>query len=298
MTIWTSSRRSQHSAPRRSSASPVCRPSGRRQRGSPAGRYAAAQSAQRPAGVRPLQIAVRYRAGRRGGAGRRGLVRRVPARDGGTLLAIGDVVGHDTGLLPRWARSGTCCAASPTHRRTPAAVSPSSTARSRSGPGSRHRGARPGGPPGPDEDTGAPTLQLRWSNAGHPPPLLINPDGTAELLAASRSCCSGWHPRPVRGDHTSRHPAGCHGAALHRRAGRASGWDRGGRPRLAGRGLRGSVAYRSGTSATSCLVRSRARPRTTSPCSPFEPARGAASRGDRGGGAPVPPRPGAAAGVA
>lgn len=34
--------------------------------------------------------------------------------------------------------------------------------------------------PAPDRQDG--TRLLRWSNAGHPPPLLVHPDGTAERL--------------------------------------------------------------------------------------------------------------------
>ncbi len=37
---------------------------------------------------------------------------------------------------------------------------------------------------------------LRWSNAGHPPPLLIHPAGDVEILTRPTSCsASGWtHP--------------------------------------------------------------------------------------------------------
>jgi serine phosphatase RsbU (regulator of sigma subunit) len=50
--------------------------------------------------------------------------------------------------------------------------------------------------------------QVRWSNAGHPPPLLVRPDGTAELLLTSPELLLGvWHGGP-RTDHTTSLPTG------------------------------------------------------------------------------------------
>lgn len=42
---------------------------------------------------------------------------------------------------------------------------------------------------------------LRWSNAGHPPPLLVRPDGTAEVLERPADLLLGLLPRYVRHDH-------------------------------------------------------------------------------------------------
>ncbi|WP_432522635.1 SpoIIE family protein phosphatase [Kineococcus sp. SYSU DK006] len=42
---------------------------------------------------------------------------------------------------------------------------------------------------------------LRWSNAGHPPPLLLHPDGTAELLTSSPELMLGILTDGVRSDH-------------------------------------------------------------------------------------------------
>ncbi|MFI0835662.1 SpoIIE family protein phosphatase [Streptomyces sp. NPDC021140] len=36
--------------------------------------------------------------------------------------------------------------------------------------------------------------QLRWSSAGHPPPLLLLPDGGSATWTANRGSLSGWHP--------------------------------------------------------------------------------------------------------
>ena len=96
MTTWTSSRRSQHSAPRRSSASPACRPSGRRQRGSGCWprRCSAVCSATRRSPT-DLQIAVRYQPAAEEAQVGGDWYDAFRVRDGGTLLAIGDVAGHD-----------------------------------------------------------------------------------------------------------------------------------------------------------------------------------------------------------
>jgi serine phosphatase RsbU (regulator of sigma subunit) len=52
-------------------------------------------------------------------------------------------------------------------------------------------------PPGAPERPG----QLRWSNAGHPPPLLVEPDGTARLLDRPSDLLLGVAPDADRHDH-------------------------------------------------------------------------------------------------
>ncbi|SDS47239.1 PP2C family protein-serine/threonine phosphatase [Actinoplanes derwentensis] len=44
---------------------------------------------------------------------------------------------------------------------------------------------------------------LRWSNAGHPPPALLRPDGSAELLAGPPARLLGVRQPPERDDHTA-----------------------------------------------------------------------------------------------
>ncbi|MGY1814081.1 SpoIIE family protein phosphatase [Blastococcus sp. SYSU D00820] len=50
--------------------------------------------------------------------------------------------------------------------------------------------------------------ELRWSNAGHPPPLLLAPDGTAELLWRPRELLLGVDAETGRSDHTQPLPVG------------------------------------------------------------------------------------------
>ncbi|MFI7545392.1 PP2C family protein-serine/threonine phosphatase [Actinoplanes sp. NPDC049599] len=46
------------------------------------------------------------------------------------------------------------------------------------------------------------TRRLRWSNAGHPPPVLIAPDGTVRLLETRAETLLGTRGRVARTDHT------------------------------------------------------------------------------------------------
>ena len=52
------------------------------------------------------------------------------------------------------------------------------------------------------EHRAAGTRLLRWSNAGHPPPLLITPDGEARLLDTEPDLLIGLDPDTGRHDHT------------------------------------------------------------------------------------------------
>ncbi len=48
---------------------------------------------------------------------------------------------------------------------------------------------------------GSSTWRLRWSNAGHMPPLVVDPDGTVELLRTSPDLLLGLEAGFVRADH-------------------------------------------------------------------------------------------------
>ncbi|HET8614674.1 MAG TPA: SpoIIE family protein phosphatase [Actinomycetales bacterium] len=50
--------------------------------------------------------------------------------------------------------------------------------------------------------------ELRWSNAGHLPPVLLRPDGTAELLARAPNLLVGLRPDWSRDDHEVAMPSG------------------------------------------------------------------------------------------
>jgi serine phosphatase RsbU (regulator of sigma subunit) len=57
-----------------------------------------------------------------------------------------------------------------------------------------------------EADDGA--LSVRWTNAGHPPPLLVHPDGHAELLRHPPNLPLGILPREPRRDHVDALPPG------------------------------------------------------------------------------------------
>jgi serine phosphatase RsbU (regulator of sigma subunit) len=52
------------------------------------------------------------------------------------------------------------------------------------------------------------SLRLRWTNAGHPPPLLLHPDGHARLLRHAPNLPLGIRPSEPRRDHVEALPAG------------------------------------------------------------------------------------------
>jgi PAS domain S-box-containing protein len=122
--------------------------------------------------------------------------------DGATMLAIGDVVGHDSnaaaamgqlrGLLRALAYDSDAAPAAVLTRVEQAArglaVTTMATgvlARIERHPDAPHTGTR----------------LLRWSNAGHPPPLLLGPDGAVTELASRPELMFGIDPDAPRSDH-------------------------------------------------------------------------------------------------
>lgn len=153
-----------------------------------------------------LQVAVRYRPATHGARVGGDWYDAFRQPDGATMLAIGDVVGHDSdaaaamgqlrGLLRALAYdsseppSATLSRAE--HAARGLAVSTLATVVL----------ARIERRPGGDGHV------LRWSNAGHLPPVLLAPDGTTALLGTRPELMLGIDPDAPRTDHTAELPAG------------------------------------------------------------------------------------------
>ncbi len=58
------------------------------------------------------------------------------------------------------------------------------------------------------EDEAAGLRRLRWTNAGHPPPILLHLDGSTEVLATAPEVLVGLRPHTTRSDHTHDIPPG------------------------------------------------------------------------------------------
>lgn len=129
--------------------------------------------------------------------------------DGATLLAIGDVSGHDMsaaatmGQLRNVTRAFAYAFQEPPSlilQRVDDAiqglrinsVATAVLARIEQGPELKRRNLR----------------QLRWSNAGHPPPLLLLEDGSVRLLETEPELVLGIEPSSLRTDHVVDLPAG------------------------------------------------------------------------------------------
>ena len=123
--------------------------------------------------------------------------------DGATMLVIGDVVGHDSSAAAAMGQvRGLLRALAYGHDDGPAAtitrvehsargLAVSTLATAVLARIERH----------PDVPvTGL--RQLRWSNAGHLPPILLAPDGTATLLTSQPELMLGIDPDAPRSDHT------------------------------------------------------------------------------------------------
>jgi PAS domain S-box-containing protein len=124
-------------------------------------------------------------------------------RDGSTCLVIGDVTGHDLHAAVSMAqtrnvlRGGAHAIARPPagvlaaldwamHDLGITTMSTAVVARVEQTPEQAERGVR----------------TLRWSNAGHLPPLLLHPDGRAELLRRRNDVLLGLRAHNPRHDHT------------------------------------------------------------------------------------------------
>jgi serine phosphatase RsbU (regulator of sigma subunit) len=124
--------------------------------------------------------------------------------DGDTTLVVGDVTGHDwnaaavAGQLRNMLRG---IASALDHRDPDQVLSALDRALSETGIATLATAlvARVEEPPA--AVPGAARI-LRWSNAGHPPPLLLGPDGTASLLERTANVLLGVAPDTPRRHHT------------------------------------------------------------------------------------------------
>jgi PAS domain S-box-containing protein len=125
---------------------------------------------------------------------------------GATTLVIGDVVGHDIGAAARmgqlrnmlrafaWDRSERPSAAVARLDRAVRDLEPDTLATVLVAT--------------VEPRTDAGTRALRWTNAGHPPPALVLPDGSARLLEAPPDVLLGVDPTGERHDHCLELPVG------------------------------------------------------------------------------------------
>ncbi|MGY1811653.1 SpoIIE family protein phosphatase [Blastococcus sp. SYSU D00820] len=151
-----------------------------------------------------LQIAVRYRPAVHGAQVGGDWYDAFLSPDGATTLVIGDVVGHDSGAAAAMGQlRGLVRALAFDNAETPAAtlrrvertarglgvgaLATAVLARVERIPGVPVAGAR----------------RLRWSNAGHLPPLLLAPDGSSTYLESRPEFMLGIDPEAARSDHTA-----------------------------------------------------------------------------------------------
>jgi phosphoserine phosphatase RsbU/P len=117
--------------------------------------------------------------------------------DGGTALVIGDVAGHDAEAAATMAEArGMLRAIARTGASSPAAVL---AGLDRVLAGLQVPTLITVVVAAVEDGEGAVTL--RWSNAGHPPPVLVRGDGTTELLARRPEPLLGIDPTTRRTDH-------------------------------------------------------------------------------------------------
>jgi serine phosphatase RsbU (regulator of sigma subunit) len=132
-----------------------------------------------------------------------------PLEDGRTALVIGDVTGHDRYAAAAMAQVRNVLRGIAHSRRdSPAAVLAALDRAMRDLEVGTLATAilatvEPGRGAPPDA-----ACVLRWSNAGHPPPLLIGADGTVTVLERTPDLLLGLDPDEVRADHEVRLPPG------------------------------------------------------------------------------------------
>jgi serine phosphatase RsbU (regulator of sigma subunit) len=132
-----------------------------------------------------LEIAVRYRPATKGIAIGGDWYDSFQQPDGDTVLVIGDVVGHDLEAAATMGQLKTTVRAIAYDRQAPPAQVLGRADRAVAGLGvATLATALVGRVESDDEDRAAGRRRLRWASAGHPMPMLVQPDGTVVDLDA------------------------------------------------------------------------------------------------------------------
>lgn len=164
-----------------------------------------------PPSIPALEIAVRYIPAQDGAQVGGDWYDAFVQPDGATVVAIGDVMGHDIAAAAAMGQIrgiirtiGHTIAGQPSDTLTRAdlAARGLQTAVIASAILARIEDSVPRGEPGHDGVT------LRWSNAGHPPPMLVTATGEATVLTRPTDVLLGVDPHRPRHDHEVRLAAG------------------------------------------------------------------------------------------
>jgi phosphoserine phosphatase RsbU/P len=151
-----------------------------------------------PPPVAGLELAVRYLPAVRGTQVGGDWYDAFPLPCGATVLVIGDVTGHDVAAAASMAEArGVLRGIAQTVEASPAAVL-SALDRALANLGELTPVTAVIGIVHPRADG---TTLLRWSNAGHPPPVLLAAGGAVEVLAREPDLLLGVDPTAARADH-------------------------------------------------------------------------------------------------
>ena len=121
--------------------------------------------------------------------------------DGITTLVIGDVMGHDKDAAALMGQLRTLVRAIAVDRQEPPGAVLSRVDAAARRAGRRHHGHRRARAGAGEHVRSRAARLLRWSNAGHPPPVLIDPDGTVRVLDSPPDLLLGLRTGLPRADH-------------------------------------------------------------------------------------------------
>ena len=150
-----------------------------------------------------LQIAARYQPAARDAEVGGDWYDAFSTADGGTMLVVGDVAGHDSTAAAAMAqvRNVLRGIAQVVHASPAAVLSALDDAWARLRMSSLATAVVcQAWSEDEAEDPGRSTIRLRWSNAGHPPPLLVHADGRCEVLERAPELLLGVRPDGHRTD--------------------------------------------------------------------------------------------------